>query len=111
MGFPAAGGRFVDLSPAAGRWWSHSRESRRCLTIGWSPNPEKAGGVWGPTVRGKGLVVLGKLAPAAKSGCRLSKVGRNHGSADRAVLAVSPHVALTLGTLSTVACGLKIISM
>ena len=45
--------------------------------VGWSPNPEKAGGVCCPTGKqggdSKSSEVFRKQAPAVKTECRLSK--------------------------------------
>ena len=69
------------------------RKSER-LTAGWSRNPEKAGGVWCPTGKGKGLG-----SPSWESRHlrrRQDEQGRqDHGSAGGATVPTSRHVAPT----------------
>ena len=48
--------------------------------VGWSCNPEKAGGVWCPTVKGEGSRSLGKVSTSGENRMSLEQGGQSHGS-------------------------------
>ena len=58
---------------------------------GGSCNPEKAGGVWCPTVGGSRH--LGKVGTSGENRMSLEQGGPFRGSAERAIVTMSPHVA------------------
>ena len=49
--------------------------------VGWSHNPEKAGGVWCPTVKGEGSHSLGKAGTSSENRMSPEQGGQSHESA------------------------------
>ena len=49
--------------------------------VGWSRNPEKAGGAWCPMVKGEGSHSLGKAGTSGKNRMSLEQGGQSRGSA------------------------------
>lgn len=58
--------------------------------VGWFHNPEKAGGVWFPMVRGEVSPSLGKVGASGKIRMSREQGGLSHWSAEKAIVTMSP---------------------